>query len=124
MRVSAVLQEGRKATASGQAVIVYLRLSDRDMGDPVEDDEPIEQLQNEMEQAVDASGTGEFDGDEWGGGYCRVFLYGRNADRLFEAILPALLRFDARAGSYVVRRYGMPGAREELVQLDSRSLHH
>ncbi len=124
MRLSAVLQEGRKASESGQAVIVYLRLSDADTGDPIEDDDPIDRLQAEVEEAVERSGTGEFDGDEWGGGYCRIFLYGADADQLFEAVLPALLKFNARAGSYAVRRYGMPGSREELVLLGSRPLHH
>jgi hypothetical protein len=99
-----------------QAVIINLKLSDDDMGTP-EDDDPIYELEATLEEAVEGSGAGEFDGDEWGGGYCRLFLYGADADRLFHTVLPALMAFDALPGSYLVKRFGAQGAQESVVRL-------
>lgn len=97
-------------------VIINLKLSDGDMGTP-EDDGLIYELESRLEEAVEGSGAGEFDGDEWGGGWCRLFLYGSDADRLFHAVLPPLLAFDALPGSYLVKRFGSEGAQESVVRL-------
>ncbi len=98
------------------AVIINLKLSDGDMGTP-EDNGLIYELESRLEEAVEGSGAGEFDGDEWGGGWCRLFLYGSDADRLFHTVLPALLAFDALPGSYLVKRFGSEGAQESVVRL-------
>ncbi len=102
-----------------QSVIVHLRLTDSDIGS-FEDEEPIEELTSRIEALMQSSGTGELDGDEWGGGYCKLFLHGPNADSIVDAVLPDLLGFPARPGSYMVKRYGAPGAAEELIELSTR----
>ncbi len=102
-----------------QSVIVHLRLTDGDIGS-FEDEEPIEELTSRIEALMQSSGTGELDGDEWGGGYCKLFLHGPDANSIAETVLPHLLGFPARPGSYMVKRYGAPGAAEELIELSTR----
>lgn len=109
-------RDQEEGTGLQQAVIINLKLSDSDIGTP-EDDGPIYELESRLEEAVEGSGAGEFDGDEWGGGWCRLFLYGSDADRLFHTVLPALMAFDALPGSYLVKRLGELGAQESIVRL-------
>ena len=61
-------------------------------------------------------------GDEWGNGNCQLFMYGDDADKIFDVITPLLLSHEAPAVSYAIKRYGPPGAPEQMVHLraDSR----
>jgi len=43
--------------------------------------------------------------------------YGPSADRLLTVTLPVLKKFRAPAGSYLTKRYGKPGARQERISL-------
>jgi hypothetical protein len=91
---------------------------------PLADRMPTEQemsqsaaLQEELEASVAAAGTGELDGDEWGEGLCVVFLYGPDADKLWESIASVLEKRPFPKGARAIRRYGPPGSREEQVDL-------
>ncbi len=75
-------------------------------------------IQDELAAAIESAGVGEFDGDEWGDGQCTVYMYGPDADRLWDAIAPLLERHPFARGSSAVRRYGPPGAREDRVSLE------
>ncbi len=99
-----------------QAVFVFIKLSDGDMGDE-RDDEAIYALEDRLNQVIEEQGVGELDGDEWGNGNCQLFMYGKNADRIFEVITPLLLAHEAPAISYAVKRYGPAGAPERMVHL-------
>ncbi len=99
-----------------QAVLVRIRLSDNRCGD-TRDEWSMAVLDEKLRAAVQASGAGEVDGHEWGGGYFTSYLYGPDADRLFEAVSLAVLQYPAPAGSYVVKRYGGVGAVMQVVQL-------
>ena len=75
-------------------------------------------LQDELERAIKRAKAGMLDGDEFGGGECVVFLYGPDADALWEAVAPVLEKRPFRKGSYAVRRYGSAeDAREERVDM-------
>jgi hypothetical protein len=102
-------------TDKDQAVLVYLKLSDDDKGDG-EIDDAIYQLQEKLTRLIEESGVGEFDGDEWGGGHCKLFMYGPDADRLFATITSELLSSTSLPLTHVVKRYGPPGAPESVVQ--------
>lgn len=65
-------------------------------------------------------GVGAYCGREWIVEHEVMVLYGRDADRLWEAILPALQRVEMPAGSYVVKRHGAPGAPEERIELSGK----
>jgi hypothetical protein len=75
------------------------------------------------ESGVDGDALGaEYDGNELAvdGSEARFFLYGDDADALYDAVAPVVGRADLEAGSYAIKRYGGaddPSAREERVSL-------
>ncbi|MFZ4572923.1 MAG: hypothetical protein ACOYN0_00915 [Phycisphaerales bacterium] len=83
-------------------------------------DEELERfvaIQERLAEAINAAGSGEFDGDEWGEGVCTIYMYGPDADALWESVMKVLEREPFRAGSTARKRYGPPGAREEVINL-------
>ena len=88
-----------------QAVIVHLRLRDGRFGSP-DERKAIEALEDQILRAIDEASVGEFDGDEFGGGECVLFMYGPDADRLYGVILPLLKAAPAATGGYAIKRYG------------------
>jgi len=91
-----------------QGVIVHLRLSDDGFG--TDDDRvAILELEDAMEAAVSAESAGLLDGDEFGQGECVLFLYGRDADRLFSVIKPLLESSTIASGGFAIKQYGEPG---------------
>ena len=88
-----------------QAVIVHLRLRDGLFGSAQERD-AIVALEGKLQQTIEEASAGEFDGDEFGLGQCVLFVYGPDADRLFEVIKPLLKTAPAAAGGYAIKRYG------------------
>ena len=97
------------------AVFVYFKLSDDDMGDG-EIDDAIYSMEEDLRRLIETSGSGEFDGDEWGGGLCQLFIYGPDADRLFEVIQPELLKAHGLPLTRIIKRYGGPGAQQTEMQ--------
>jgi len=102
------------------AVLVTLKLSDAAFGDAEERD-AIHALSDRLDAAIRAAGAGEFDGDEFGDGVCTLYMYGPDADRLFDAISSELRGSPLTRGGSVTKRYGAasnPAARVERVALD------
>lgn len=98
-------------------VLVSLPLLGGESGDDNEED-AIMELEQALQGAIEASETGEFDGDEFGGGECLLYLYGPDADALFAAIEPVLVRSPIAARGHAMKRYGDagdPGARNVRV---------
>lgn len=90
------------------AVLVHLELSSDQFGTEAER-EALFALEDEIIAAL--GNLGEFDGNEFGGGECVFYIYGDNADRMLDAILPVLKASPASRGGYVVKRYGDAGDR-------------
>ena len=101
-------------TEPQQAVLVFLKLADDSFGE-YDEREAIFDLEERIEAIVDEDGTGEYDGHEFGEGWGTLYLYGSDAVHLSEIILPILRDAAPREGSYLVRRFGPPGAREERL---------
>ncbi|RUU51091.1 hypothetical protein [Mesorhizobium sp. M2C.T.Ca.TU.002.02.1.1] len=100
-----------------QAVIVYLLLSGGQFGTPQER-QSVQALEDQLQQAISNADVGEFDGDEFGGGKCTLYLYGPDAERLFVAIEPVLKSSSAAVGGYAIKRFGAatdPNAKEVRV---------
>jgi hypothetical protein len=100
-------------------VLVHLVLAGGEMGSP-EERATIMKLQDDVSAAIAAAGVGEFDGDEWGANECVLYMYGEDADRLFDAVRPVILKLPPRSGSYAIKRRGDaddPNAKEERVAL-------
>jgi hypothetical protein len=95
-----------------QALIVKINLNNDDPGAV----RRVFDIEDEVITVLEASQGGEYDGNEIGGGSFTLFMYGRSADLLFETTLPVLMKI-AEPGSYAIKRYGKPGAREERVML-------
>lgn len=95
------------------AVIIHFPLSDDELGSDPEFDAMV-MLSDDLAAAIDAADVGEFDGNELGGGECKLYMYGPDADRLFASIQPVLAKSVMVRGGYVVKRYG--DARDPLAQ--------
>jgi hypothetical protein len=81
--------------------------------------QPIFDLSTQLENAIVAANAGEFDGNEIaadGSDGC-LFMYGPDADRLFQVIRPVLEACSFMRGARVKLRYGPPedGVRESHV---------
>jgi hypothetical protein len=103
-------------TAIDHAVLVFLKLSDEGFGE-LDEREQIFDVEEKLEAAVSRNRIGEYDGHEFGQGWGKLYLYGPDARTLADAVLPILKDAKPRTGSYVVLRFGGPGASEERVPL-------
>jgi hypothetical protein len=89
---------------SEHCVQVFLRLSSEHGSE--KETERIAELTDKLADAIEKHEAGEFDGDEYGGGVCRLFMYGPDADRLFDAIKKPLLASTLSKGGHAIKRYG------------------
>ena len=101
-------------SAPEQAVIVYFHYGSRDL-------QPLFALEDQLESAVAKAHVGEYDGHEIAidGSDGHLYMYGPDADRLFEAVKPVLESSRFMKGAKVKKRYGPPkdGVREVEVTL-------
>ena len=83
-----------------QAVIVYFRYGSLDLS-------RLYELENRVESAIAKDGVGEYDGHEIAvnGGDGVLYMYGSNADVLFETVRPILETVQFMHGAKVVKRY-------------------
>lgn len=82
-------------------------------------DSGLDEIEDRLIEAIDEAGVGEFDGNEVGPDGAVLYMYGPDADRLWEVIEPVLRSASLGSGSYAVKRYGEPGASETRVDLGS-----
>lgn len=87
------------------AVIVHLPLLEDPFGSERER-EIIADLSGELQHAIDRRNVGEFDGEEFGGGRCILYMYGPNADGLFAVVEPILRATSLAQGGFAIKRYG------------------
>jgi hypothetical protein len=99
-----------------QAILIHVKLADDAFGDSGERP-ALWDLEDELIRMLDATDAGEYDGNEVGEGFFTIYVYGRDADQLVDAVLPILRRYPLPTGSSIVKRYGPPGAREERLEL-------
>jgi|YelNatPaOPRAMG01_1025707.scaffolds.fasta_scaffold12171_8 hypothetical protein len=81
--------------------------------------EAVFELTDTLSELIQENGVGEYDGEEFGAGECILYMYGSDADRLYEVIKGALLASPLARGGYVIKRYGPPeeGVREIRIEL-------
>jgi len=116
LAVPGVLAPGCAVTAEPpeQAVIVHLKLANDQFGAEGES-YALYEVEDAVERAI--TPVGKLDGHEIGGGYFTMFAYGPDADRLFQAMRPALTSASIRPGSYVIVRRGGPDAPADRIEL-------
>lgn len=59
--------------ADEQAVIVKIRLTSGDMGN-AEERKRIATLEEQLAAAIKKAGAGDYDGDEFGNGFCTIYM--------------------------------------------------
>jgi hypothetical protein len=72
-----------------EGLIVTIILRSGGMGDKEERGRIIS-LEHQLSAVIENSSAGEFDGDEYGGGTCTMYMYGPSAERLLALTLPVL----------------------------------
>src|ERR1700733_7923997 len=75
-------------------------------------------LEDRLIVAIKESVAGEYDGNEIGERVFTIYIYGPREERLFSVVLPILKKFRPPPGSYVIKRYGKSGSKEDRVALD------
>ena len=79
----------------------------------------VYEIEDQLIEAIEKAGVGEFDGNLMGPGEVVLYAYGPDADALFAVMEPILRTVPARE-AYAVKRYGEPGdpdTRELRVEL-------
>jgi hypothetical protein len=102
--------------AEEQAVILKIKLVSGPMGNE-EEHKRIAELEDKLANAIKQSSSGDLDGEEYGEGFCTIYMYGASAERLFTSVQPTLKGFRAPSGSYAIKRYGKPGAKQDRITL-------
>ncbi|MEU8121281.1 hypothetical protein AB0C21_21445 [Spirillospora sp. NPDC049024] len=99
------------------AVFVNFVLTGDGFGEEAERD-AVYELEDRLEAALAAAGSGELDGHEFGAGNAQIYLYGPDADALFRSVEP-LLRTAGLPPTDAVLRFGSvedEGCRVEVVR--------
>ena len=79
------------------------------------------ELETKLQAAIDAAKVGELDGNEVAadGSDGTLYMYGPDADRLFDIVKPVLERCSFMRGARITLRYGSPGASQQQLVLGS-----
>jgi len=91
-----------------QAVLIYLEGEDFDQ---------MVLLSDRLTASLAKTNLGMFNGNEIGGGETVLFLYGDDAEKLFEHILPVLQQYEFCRGARAIISQGAPGAPQRKVVL-------
>ncbi|KAB2849140.1 MAG: hypothetical protein F9K44_08865 [Hyphomicrobiaceae bacterium] len=89
---------------SEQSLVVYFHYDSLDL-------EPILALEDDVSDAIEQSGAGEYDGHELGlfeASDAFLFMYGPSADKLYESVRPVLEGSALLKGGEATLRYGGP----------------
>jgi len=112
MSVYAVASAADVQKQSEQAVVIHFHYGSRDLT-------KLFELENKLEAVVAKARVGEYDGHEVAidGSDGFLYLYGPDADKLFQVIRPTLEKASFIRGAEVVKRYGPAGAGTQQVVL-------
>lgn len=101
---------GEDSQMTDHAVLVHITsLQDDDTG--------LDEIEDPLIEAIEAAGVGEFDGNDIGADGAVLYMYGPDADRLWDAVETIVRAAGFGSGSYAVKRYGEPGATEVRIEL-------
>lgn len=102
---------------SEQSLVVYFQFPSTG------DLEPLLALEDDLAEAIEQSGAGEYDGHEVGlleADDAYLFMYGPSADKLYDAVRPLLEGSALLRGGEATLRYGGPDeetAEERRIKL-------
>jgi hypothetical protein len=101
-------------SGGNQAVLLHIEGEDFDR---------MVELSDKLTTAIESAGVGMFDGNEIGGGTTVLFMYGPDAEHLFNTINPILLDDPSLHGAKAVVRWGSHGSPQREVIIGSQSNH-
>jgi hypothetical protein len=114
-----VLMSSRKENAMTNpehAVIVNFNYGSNDLT-------RLFEIEERLESAITEAGVGEFDGNDIAtdGSDANLYMYGPNADAIFEVIRPILEKIDCMKGAKATLRYGPPDedVPEKVIKIDN-----
>lgn len=103
------------STKNDHAVVVHFAYGSTDL-------KKLFALEDELEKAILAVNAGEFDGNEVAtdGSDSYLYMYGPNADKLFDAVKPVLEKTPFMRGAKAKLRYGPPQAasQEKIIVIN------
>ena len=103
-----------RAGGPEQALLLRLRLPESQ----TDDETPtIVALEEAIESALRAHRSGEFEGHDLRDGVWTLYLYGPDAERIFESVAEVVRGARLDPSSHAVLRFGGRGAREERISL-------
>lgn len=89
-----------------QALILHIKVSDDEFGAELERTSLMEWERGLLELIKSKIPGATVDGNEFGGGFCKFYLYGANIDEVESLMLPELNKITVPNGSYYYKRYG------------------
>ena len=98
-----------------QAVLVHL--DGTGLPDHIYREGDLATIEDRLIEVLEREGLGEFDGNEVGPEQTTLFMYGPNAERLFEVIEQTLRAYPLCQGARVEIRLGGPGAQQRELRL-------
>ena len=111
------VSEMKPAKTDGkQSVVIHLKLSNSKFGTK-EEIAAMGALETQLQKIVADAKVGKLDGNEIGQGEYEIFIYGPDADKLFDVVKPTLNKSPLTNGATVVKQHGGEGAPEDKVVL-------
>lgn len=104
--------------ATMQVLELHLKLEGNTYGS---DDERrgYKAVEEALDRALRDAGAGEFGRHEFGGGYCRIFLYGPSVDKMSNIVEPILRQQTLRPKCYMIKRYSQGfGPDAKIVRIE------
>jgi hypothetical protein len=103
-----------RAGGPEQALLLRLRLPESQIGDETP---TIVALEEAIESALREHRAGEFEGHDLRDGVWNLYLYGPDAERIFESVAEVVRGARLDSSSHAILRFGGRGAREERISL-------
>jgi hypothetical protein len=103
--------------AEEQALIITIPLHSGKTGN-ADELKRLHALEDQLIVSIKESGAGEYDGNEIGEGVFTIYIYGPSAERLFAVVRPILKKFRPPTGSFLIKRYGKPGSKQDRVAIN------
>jgi hypothetical protein len=109
-----VRRAAMRAGGPEQALLLRLRLPESQAADETA---TIVALEEAIESALRVHRAGEFEGHDLRDGVWTLYLYGPDAERIFESVAEVARGARLDPGSHAILRFGGRGAREERISL-------
>lgn len=109
--------ESNEEINTEDAVLICVKLSDGRFG-TCEERTWCYRLEDRLIEEIDKHQSGEFDGHEFGQEYCTFYMYGKNAEILYNSILNVFEEFRLPPMSYVIKRCWGAEVAEERIEFD------